>query len=103
MPSTHDVSVCTDRLCKELACKLRYWRREGVRLQPSATPNRRNNLPVQSRHDNAWERGLATDDRGMPLLREDLTPMGVKEFSERRHEIEANKARWRAEDASQAS
>ncbi len=42
----------------------------------------------------AWERGIPTDNRGMPWLRKDGSPMGIKEYSEKRSVIEATKREW---------
>lgn len=73
----------------ELREKLRYWREEGgLNVSPKATPNRVQGKPSKPHEpNNAWERGVATDHRGMPYLREDLSPMGVKEFSSSRHKF----------------
>ena len=79
--------------------KLAYWRESGHRLvSPQATPNRRNHLPPKvTSNANAWERGVAKDSRGMPLLCADGSPMGVKEYAEKRTEVE--EVRRRAHNA----
>ena len=58
-----------------------------VQVDPRATPTRtRRGVPRTP--DPAWERGVPTDGRGMPYLRPDLTPMGVKEFASKRSKFE---------------
>lgn len=80
---THSPHECTDRLCRELACKLEQWRQPGTLVSPAATPGRRNMLPPKL-VGNSWERGTVTDDRGMPILKRDtLEPVGVKEWGEK--------------------
>ena len=38
---------------------------------------------------NSWEKGVARDERGMPFLGgKGMQPIGVKEYAQRRHEIE---------------
>lgn len=71
----------------ELAEKLAYWRETGgLNISPKATPNRTPQKPSKPREpNNAWERGIATDSRGMPYLNSDLSPIGVKELSHSRH------------------
>ncbi len=62
----------------------------SVQLDPRATPSRtRRGVPHTP--DPAWERGIPTDDRGMPQLRPDLSPMGIKEFGQKRSLIEEAK------------
>lgn len=74
----------------ELAEKLAYWRETGgLNISPKATPNRTPQKPSKPHEpNNAWERGVATDHRGMPYLNSDLSPMGVKRFSELRSKFE---------------
>lgn len=65
---------------------------QSIQFDPRAMPNRRNK--VEPRRPNpAWERGVPTDNRGMPYLRKDGTPMGVKEFSQNRRLIEEHRRR----------
>lgn len=92
---THNPADCQDRYCKEFACKLHAWRSGdgvGFQVSPSMLPNRRNHKPprLTTGGGNAWERGVARDSRGMPLLK-GLTPIGVKEYSQRRREIDDNR------------
>lgn len=63
---------------------------QSIQFDPRAMPTRRNKVEPR-RPDPAWERGIPTDNRGMPYLRKDLSPMGVKEFAEKSHQIEAHK------------
>lgn len=61
---------------------------EGIQLSPKATPSKRSLAPPR-RPDPAWERGIVKDHRGVPLLKADGSEIGVKEYSQRRREIEA--------------
>ena len=61
-------------------------------MSPSATPNRRNQVPPR-KADPAWERGVAGEHRPgggfMPYLNDSGTDvMRVKEAGERRREID---------------
>lgn len=59
-----------------------------VGIAPSATPSRHNNAAPRTPNP-AWERGIATDERGMPYLKPgSMEFMSVKEAAERRREIE---------------
>lgn len=62
-----------------------------IQLSPKATPSKRSPTPPRQ-PSNSWERGVATDSRGMPLY-EDGRPVSVKQYAERRHEIEAKRRR----------
>lgn len=42
---------------------------------------------------NAWERGIAVDHRGVPLLGADLEPIGIKRYAENRRKLEAERRR----------
>lgn len=60
-----------------------------VQLSPSSTPSRRNSIPPKTNPDsNAWERGIARDSRGMPVLDENLQPMGLKEYAHKKRAVE---------------
>lgn len=63
----------------------------SVSTSPYATPTRLNGKAAPRPPNNVWERGIPTDQRGMPFLRQDGEFMGQKEFSERRHEIERSR------------
>lgn len=71
--------------CDCFGCKAR-----SVSFAPTAMPSRMNLVPTR-KPDNSWEKGIATDDRGVPLLTESGALMGVKEAGVRRHEIEQRK------------
>lgn len=67
-------------------------RHKGVSVAPSATPSRMNTLPPR-KADPAWERGIISERRPdgsrMPILRPGTTtPLRVKEYGERRREID---------------
>lgn len=68
-------------------CKIK-----SIQFGPSATPSRRrNNQPVK-KTGNSWEKGIVTDDRGMPYLNPGtVEPMPIKTFVENRRKIEENK------------
>ncbi len=53
----------------------------SIQFTPSCTPTRRNTIPPRT-PQNSWERGVATDDRGMPLLDKNLSPIGLKEAAD---------------------
>lgn len=76
---------------------LEALRRQSVQLSPAATPSKdRKVRPLgKPKGDNSWERGIAVDGRGMPLLREDGRHIGVKEYGEQRHSIEDARRRLR--------
>jgi len=41
----------------------------------------------RSEPNNAWERGIARDHRGVPILNPNGTPVRMKQYSENRHSI----------------
>lgn len=72
--------------CDCFGCRIRT-----INFAPSAMPSRMNKTAPR-KPDPAWERGIATDERGMPYLKANsTTPMGVKEAAEKRHEIESRR------------
>ena len=58
-----------------------------IQWSPAATPSRRNQIPPKT-PNNSWEKGIATDDRGMPLLGASGEPIGLKERASRRGHID---------------
>lgn len=71
-----------------LACKL-----TRIQWSPSCHPSTRNTIPPRA-SNNAWERGVVTQDRPggtvMPVLdKNNLDPIPIKDLSHRRHEIES--------------
>jgi hypothetical protein len=82
MIRTHDGSHGPD--C--FGCKV-----QSISFDPYAMPSRLNKKIPPRTPNPAWERGIPTDSRGMPFLRKDGTPMGVKEYSENRHQIEQHR------------
>jgi len=70
--------------------KLAYWRTSSaLNISPSAMPSRRNSIPPRvSEGANAWERGVATDHRGLPYLDMSGQPIPIKKFAEKRHVYE---------------
>lgn len=71
-------------------CELR---KKNLMVAPSAMPTRMNDKPPPKANP-AWERGIVTQKRPdgseMPLLRPgSLEPMRVKEYGERRRDVDA--------------
>lgn len=86
--------ICQVPGCEEhYACGLRE---KGVAIAPSATPSRINKVPPR-KADPAWERGRVGEHRAggtfMPYLDNDMHPMGVYEFQEKRSKVEAQRRR----------
>lgn len=77
-----DVCACRENdLC--FRHKLAYWReRGGFNLSPAATPSRRNNI-APSTPKNSWEKGIPTDNRGMPYLDHNGSTIGQKEWGDK--------------------
>lgn len=71
--------------------------RGQIQISPQATPSRRNPKAAPATADPSWEKGIARDSRGMPLLKADGSQIGVKEYGERRHELEAARRRLRTD------
>lgn len=80
--------------------KMKYWRENGMQVTPSASPAaRRHGVPRDKSDSNAWERGIARDERGVPILKPGTTePMPIKEYTQRRHEVDEGIRRNRASD-----
>lgn len=88
MIRTHPGPECTDDC---YGCKLNSLQFDGSWMptrhkydikHPPRTP------------EPAWERGIPTDSRGMPVLKPDLSPMGQKEYSQKRTLIEEAKRKY---------
>ena len=58
-----------------------------IQWSPACTPTRRNTIPPRS-PSNSWERGIAKDERGMPLLDASGSPLGLHELASNRGHIE---------------
>lgn len=83
-------------VCGHWCCKVRYWQQGGgLRLSTNATPERVRDRPqpIRPMQQPVWEKGIATVKRGqyeIPILRPGTNvPMRVKEYAERRHEVDA--------------
>lgn len=67
-------------------------RQKGVAVAPSAMPSRMNNTPPP-KADPAWERGIVTEKRPdgsvVPILDSNLKPIRVKQYAQKRREIDA--------------
>lgn len=67
---------------------------QTVQMDTRAMPSRRNNVPPKVNKDaNAWNRGIVKDSRGMPLLKADLTEIGVKDYADNRSKYEEARRR----------
>lgn len=76
-----------------VTCKFR-----SIQISPAATPNRtqaRRAAHPPRTPNNSWEKGIATDERGMPLLGKDAEPIGVKQYAEQRRPIEERRRQLR--------
>lgn len=62
-----------------------------IQVSPSATPSRTYRPQKGLKEVNSWEKGIPLDSRNMPLIKKDMTPVGQKEYSEKRSQIEAAK------------
>ena len=67
-------------------------RQKGVSVAPSALPSQMNSVAPPTANP-AWERGIVTESRPdgsrMPILDASLKPIRVKEYAQRRREIDA--------------
>lgn len=61
---------------------------QSVGLSQTATPTRKRTQGKQRNprevNKNHWERGIPTDEKGLPFLDENLQPVRNKRFAERR-------------------
>jgi hypothetical protein len=64
---------------------------QTIQISPYATPNRLHPERAPRTPNNSWEKGIPTDSRGMPFLKADGSAMGVKEYGEKRHQIEEHR------------
>jgi hypothetical protein len=72
---------------------------QTIQISPYATPSRLRPHIAPRKPENSWEKGVPTDSRGMPFLKTDGSPMGQKEFSEKRRLIDAHRRRLHNEPA----
>lgn len=79
---THE--SCDETPC--LACKIKT-----IQVSPSATPSKTRRPQTGPKEANSWEKGIPLDSRNMPLIKSDMSPVGQKEYSEKRSQIEAAK------------
>lgn len=80
--------------------KLQYWREHGMQVTPTASPAaRRGGAPRDRSDSNAWERGVAHDERGVPILMPGTTePMPIKHYVTHRREVDAGIRQNRSSD-----
>lgn len=68
-----------------VTCRLR-----SIQLNPrTCSPSSRNNVaPRGTDGQNSWEKGVATDHRGLPYLDKNGAVIPIKKFAEKRHVYE---------------
>lgn len=65
------------------------WFRGDILVSPMVGMDTRGRRVGQYREQkNSWERGIAKDERGMPLLKADGNYIPIKEYGEKRHYYE---------------
>lgn len=72
--------------CLCFKCKIKT-----IQLAPSATPSRTYRPQKPREHNNSWERGTPTDERGMPFIKANGDVLKQKEYSENRSKIEEHR------------
>lgn len=76
-----------------LGCELRQ---KGVNVSPSSMPSRMNSVPPPTANP-VWERTIVTEKRAggieVPLLDANLKPIRVKQYAQKRREIDAGMRR----------
>lgn len=78
---------CKDGVCDGDSVCFKH-KLQSIQISPAAMPSRRNNKPpARAGEGNSWEKGIATDHRGMPLIGKNGY-IGLKEMQDRRHDIE---------------
>ena len=60
----------------------------SIQWSPSAMPSRKNTVAPRA-PQNSWERGIARDERGMPLLGKSGEPVGLHEMASNRGAYES--------------
>lgn len=70
-----------------LACKL-----GTIQISQQVKGHRPGGAPPAGNR-NSWEKGIATDGRGVPLLGADMEPIGIKRYGEQRQTLEAERQR----------
>lgn len=65
-----------------------------VQYNPYSMPSRLHPHIPPKKNVPRWERGVPTDERGMPFLDGSLNPIGQKEFSEKRSVIEKKRRQY---------
>lgn len=87
---------CPEPCDVHYACRLRQ---NKSMIMPSSTPSRFKHGKIRKMVEPSWEKGIPTEKRPggfeMPYLRPDGSKMRIKEFTQRRREIEATRDRQR--------
>jgi hypothetical protein len=86
----HDPVLAERGECECFGCHIHG----GVFLgKPSDFPTRTRVGHASASTNNSWERGIAKDDRGLPVLNAQGDAIGLKEAGEKRHLIEETRRR----------
>lgn len=75
-------------------CRVCFFRGE-IYISTAAMPNRERKVAPWREPKNSWERGIAKDERGMPLLKANGSPIPIKEYGEKRRHYEGIRERLR--------
>jgi hypothetical protein len=62
-----------------------------IQLSPAVRTTRNDAPSTAFTPMNSWEKGIAKDERGVPLLDGDLQPIPIKRYAEQRHKYEARR------------
>ena len=93
------MAICDLPDCDEhYACRMRA---KSVVIAPSATPSRHNRKSPQRARYNAWERGVAGEQRAggtrMPYIGTDGQPIRLKKYHEKQKHYDGIQAQRHAE------
>lgn len=78
--------------------KIEYWQLTGTSgVGNKSHTHRVGEQPIRRpEQNNAWERGIARDDRGVRILNSAGNPIRMKEYTQHRHHIDAEVKKLRA-------
>lgn len=93
------MAICHEEDCTQhLGCRLRA---KGMQLSPKATPTKTRRHKYRPPSQPSWEAGVAGERRPdgsfMPYLDADRNEMGVKEYAERRRDVDAAVGRLKSD------
>lgn len=72
--------------CRE--CKFRT-----IQVSTAVKSERKHKVDATREWNNSWERGIAMDDRGIPLRDANLDPIPIKTYAENRTKFDAERHR----------